>query len=522
MKTKYKVKGFIAVMLLAVAVSSCESYNEAVIDSLDVSRAFSPVGISAIVRNKTTVELNWTVKDDADHYVVEVSADDPNFSTIYKTLNVAPTELPVQIALEGETVYSFRVKAISATGLEDSKWSIATATTLAEDIYLASVDGDIDAKQVTLRWPANSTVTQIVVNPGAITHVITPAEKASGVAIVTGLTGETSYTADLYNGTKKRGSKAFTTGIDVGDGILVKATDNLIQMIADAESGAILVLEPGDYTADNQVGAITLNKSITLRGLRSFNKPKLHVNFLMTNGAANLSLIDLDLKGDSFAAGSNISVVKYNDNNTTYGALLISGCNIHDYAVSLISAGLSASKMTSAIIENTIVTNILTTGGEFIDFRGSSLGQLTLKNSTFNNCATARYFIRMDAGLTGSSNVLIDACTISNPNMLAATGNAILYTRFSTTSIIVRNTLFANTPAPYTREAATPNPTFTNNNYFNSPNLVGNPNSLANNRPDASGTSLDPQFGTTAGDFTIKDQTLIDRKVGDPLWYGGR
>ncbi|BDU23420.1 hypothetical protein FLGSB24_01640 [Flavobacterium sp. GSB-24] len=527
MKTKYIFKGLIVMLLLALSFSSCESYNEALINELDVSREFSPIGLKATVRNQTTVELNWTVKEDADHYVVEFSADDPDFKTIFKTVNVAPTELPVQVALEGETVYSIRVKAVSAAGLEDSKWSITSATTLSEQLFLASIDGDIEAKQVTLRWTPNSNVTQIVVNPGAITHVITPAEKTSGVAVVTGLTGETSYTADLFNGTKKRGNKAFTTAIDIGTGILVKKTDDLMQKIADAASGAVLVLEPGVYTADNQTGAITLNKSITLRGLRSYDKPKLHVNFVLTNGSANLSLIDLDLKGDKGAAGAAVSVVKYNDNNVTYGALLISGCNVHDYGVSLISANLAASKIASVIVENTFVTNVLTTGGEFIDVRGSQVAQLTLKNSTFNNCATARYFIRMDAGLTGlTSNVLIDACTISNPNMLATNGNAILYTRFVTTAgIIVRNTLFAATPAPYTREAATPNPTFTNNNYFNSPNLNSTVNALANNRPDlsASATALDPQFVNAAsGDFTLKNQALIDRKVGDPYWYGGR
>ena len=293
MKTKYKVKGFIAVMLLALAVSSCESYNEAVIDSLDVNRAFSPVGISAVVRNKTTVELNWTVKDDADHYVVEISADDANFGTIYKTLNVAPTELPVQIALEGETVYSFRVKAISATGLEDSKWSIATATTLAPELFLPIQDGDIEAKQATLRWTPNNSVAQIVLNSGAITHTLTATEKTEGIAIITGLSPETAYTAELVNGAKKSGKTTFTTGIDIGTGILVKAEDDLNAKINEAASGSILVLMPGDYTVFT--GEIVLNKSITLRGLRSYDKPKLHVKFTLNAGTSNLSLIDLDL-----------------------------------------------------------------------------------------------------------------------------------------------------------------------------------------------------------------------------------
>ncbi|WP_394773271.1 DUF4957 domain-containing protein [Flavobacterium sp.] len=520
MKTKYILKGLIATLLLAFAITSCDSYNEQLLDGIGNTREFSPIGLTAKVRNQTTVELNWTTKEEADHYVVEFSADDSEFKTIYKTVEVTPAQLPVSVALEGETTYSIRIKSVSASGLADSKWSVTTATTLSEQLFLPVQPIDIEAKQVTLRWTPNSNVTQITVAPGGITHAITPAEKTAGVAIVTGLTAETAYTATLLNGAKKRGVATFTTGIDIGTGILVKVTDDLMQKIADAASGAILVLEPGDYTAANQIGAITVNKAITLRGLRSYDKPKLHVNFVLTNGAANISLIDLDLKGDKGAAGAAVSVIKYNDNSITYGSLLISGSNIHDYGISLISANLTAAKITSVIVENTIVTNVLTTGGEFIDVRGSQIAQLTLKNSTFNNCATARYFIRMDAGLTGlTTNILIDSCTISNPNMLGTAANSILYTRFVTNVIAVRNTLFANTPAPYTREAVTANPTFASNNYYNSPNLIANPNALANNRPDTSGTALDPQFvGAATGNFTIKNQTLIDNKVGDPRW----
>jgi len=521
MKTKYIVKGIIASVLLTFifAVSGCESYNEPLLDGIGNTREFSPIGLKATVRSQTSVELTWTVKEGENKFVVEFSADDPEFKTIYKTLEVTANQLPILVPLEGETVYAIRVKTVTP-GLADSKWSVTTATTLSEQLFLPVQPIDVEAKQVTLRWTPNSSVTQITVAPGGIVRVITPAEKTAGAAIVTGLTGETAYTATLLNGAKKRGVVTFTTAIDIGTGILVKSGDDLMQKIADAASGAILVLEPGDYTAANQIGAITLAKSLTLRGLRSYDKPKLHVNFVLATGSANVSLIDLDLKGDKGAAAAAVSVVKYNDNSVTYGALLISGCNIHDYGVSLISAGLAAAKIPSVIVENTVVTNVLTSGGEFIDVRGSQLAQLTLKNSTFNNCATSRYFIRMDAGLTGlTANVLIDSCTISNPNMVNTNAFSILYTRFVTTTITVKNTLFANTPAPYTKEAATPNPTFSNNNYYNSPNLNTTAGALANNRPDIAGTALDPQFVNAAtGDFTIKNQTLIDNKTGDPRW----
>lgn len=516
MRAKYILKGLIATLLFAFAISSCESYNEELLNGVGANREFSPIGLTAKVRNQTTVELNWTTKVEADHYVVEFSADDPDFKTIFKTVNVTAKQLPVQVALEGETVYSIRIKAVSASGIADSKWSITSATTLSEQLFLASIDGDIDVKQVTLRWVANSNVTQIVVNPGNITHAITPAEKTAGVAIVTGLTAETAYTATLFNAAKKRGVLNFTTGIDIGTGILVKPTDDLNAKINEAASGAVLVLMPGDYTS--QVNTFILNKSITIRGLRSFDKPKLKGSFSIVAGSANVSLIDLDLTGDA----TRTDVVRYTD-VTNYGKLLISGCTIHDYEKTFVGASIAA-KIESITVENSIVTNVglITAGGEFIDIRTAFVGNIVLTKSTFNNCAPGRAFIREDTNtaFTGlTSNILIDSCTLYGvTNTIANSGYQILYVRFANNSTIIRNSIFAQTIARYANQTTTTAPTFANNNYFNAATLnLASPVSPL--KSDSAGSALDPQFTNAAtGNFTIKNQTLIDNQVGDPRW----
>ncbi|MBE8727928.1 DUF5123 domain-containing protein [Flavobacterium hungaricum] len=521
MKTKYVFRGLITLLLLAIAVSSCESYNEELLNGIGNSREFSPIGLKATIRNQTTVELNWTVKSDenADHYVVEFSADDPEFKTIYKTVNVTASQLPIQVALEGETVYSIRVKAVNAAGLEDSKWSTVTATTLSEQIMLPIADADIEAKQVTVRWTPNSTVTQIVANPGNVIHVITPAEKTAGVALVTGLTSETDYTVTLYNGTKKRGERSFKTGIDIGNGILVKPEDDLNAKVAAAAADATLVLMPGEYKAFT--GEIILDKPITIRGLRAGDKPKLNVRFTMNSGATSLSLIDLELNGSS----TQTDLAKYNQNGN-YGKLLVSGCNIHDYLGSFANTTTGViAKIESIAIENSIVTNMVTANtGEFIDFRTSFVDDISLTKSTFNNCAAARAFIRLDAAptLTGSgltSNILIDSCTLYKvTNTVAASGYQILYVRFVSNATIVRNSLFAETVARYANQAATAPPTFANNNYHNATTL-NQASPVSPLKSDTSGTALDPQFTNAAtGDFTIGNQTLKDNKVGDPRW----
>lgn len=517
-KIKYIVKGLLASLFLVLSVSSCDNYNVEVIDELLVSRAFSPLDLKATVRNQTNVELNWTTKDDAGYYVVEISADDETFSTIYKTVNVQATELPLTVALEGLTKYSIRVKAVSSKGLEDSKWSVVTATTLSEQIFKNIVNGDIVGTQATFRWIAGSNVTQIVLMPGNITHTITAEEKTAGVATITGLAGETSYTATLYNGTKIRGVLSFVSGVDLASKIIVNPTDNLLQKITDAPSGSTLVLNPGDYTS--QSGTITLAKSIRIQGYLSYDKPKLNVTFSLASGTSNVSLKDLDLSG---AGITNATVITIASNSATYGDILISGCNVHDYTRSIIGgSSITGSKINSFTIDNSIVTNVNTNiGADLIDFRNIYVTNVTLQKSTFNGCSSSRDFVRMDAatGFTGTgltSTVLIDACTIYGNTMIAT--NRILYVRFLNNTLTVRNTLFANTLAIYSNQTSTSSPTFSKNNYFNSANLYA---VVSANKYDATTTftTLDPGFTSAAtGDFTISNQILKDNLVGDPRW----
>ena len=522
MKAKYIFKGLLTMFLLAVLSAGCESYNEAVLQDIGADRAFSPVGLTTTIRNQTTVELNWTVKEDADHYVVEFSADDVNFTTIYKTVNVAPKELPVQVALEGETVYSIRVKAVSSAGVADSKWTVTSATTLTEQILFPVADADIEAKEVTLRWTPNSSVTQISVMPGNITHAITPAEKAAGVAKVTGLTGETNYTATLLNGAKKRGVRTFTTGIDIGTGILVKPEDDLNAKISEAASGAILVLMPGDYNVYK--GDIIVNKAITIRGLRPADKPKLHVKFTLNSGTADFSLIDLELDG---AGVGDFSFITINTASAIYEDILISGCYVHDYLRALVYGSVNAAKVASFTVENSVIKNVSTNQqAETIDFRNTYVASVVVKNSTFDSCSIGREFIRVDnAGLTGTgltSNVLIDSSTLYNVSSNVAS-KRILYLRFGANTSTVKNTIIAGTTAIYSNQNGTTTPTtpptFASNNYFNASLLYTVGAVAITVDKSATYTTLDPQFTSAAtGNFTVKNQTLIDNKIGDPRW----
>lgn len=513
MKTKHILKSIVIILLISFA--GCES-QEDLIEELQISREFAPVELTSIIRNQTIVELNWTKDDNVDTYLVEVSQDQ-NFSSIEESLTVTSNQLPVQIQLIGETLYFIRVQAISSRGLENSTYAITTATTLTEQLFLSIEPGDILATEATLRWVPNSTVTQIVVNPGNIVHNITAQEQTEGIAVITGLTGETDYIAQLLNNTNIRGVQVFTTGIDIGDGILVTPTDDIFQMVADATPGDVLVLEQGDYTA--QIGTVIIDKPLTIRGLLSFDKPLLKVSFSIVTGATDVSLIDLDLTGDVSAELTD--VVRYSEAGN-YNSLLVSGCNIHDYNRSFIAGNETDAIVQAVTVENCVVTNILTSGGDFFDFRNSDVLNVNFNTSTFNNCAPGRDFFRIDAAGTSNatgltSNILLENCTLyacSN-----SSSRRLFYVRFDSNDIISRNNLITDTEIEgYSDNSATDETiTFANNNYFNAPTLFDS--SVSRYDDSTSYTTLDPGFSNAeVGDFTVSNQSLIDNNVGDPRW----
>jgi hypothetical protein len=510
--------------ILSLVLYGCEDMADPIVEELEVSRVFAPTELEARIRNLTTIELNWKVRGDADHYVVEFSEDSLTFANIVRTVTVAPDELPLQEIFDGETRYSARVKGVSANGVQDSKWTEVTIMTDLENIFYPIEDGAVDAFTATLSWPHNSDVTRFVINPGNTERLITEEEKAAGSATISGLVANTDYTVLLYKGTKQRGSVSFKTLIDVGGATRVYPEDDLSAIVAAATAGDVLVLYPGEYLGFT--GALSIDKSISIRGLYPYNKPIVHIQFTIQPGAEDVTITDLELDG-SFTPEGGIATIL--DHAFIYGAaatyndLSVSSCTIHDYNKSLAAqaSGIVA-EIGEVKFDNCVVTNVLTNSADFIDFRTAYVASVTLTNSTFNNCAPARDFVRLDAaaGLSGTgknSSVLIDHCTI---NASSNSQKRILYVRFATNDLTVQNTLFAGTTGYYTNQSSSSQPTCSNNNYFNSPGfttvdyVVGAKIDLSSNF-----TTLDPGFAdAAAGNFTISNQTLLDNAVGDPRW----
>lgn len=245
----------------------------------------------------------------------------------------------------------------------------------------------------------------------------------------------------------------------------------------------------------------------------------LKIGFLLVDGATEVNLIDLDLTGD--LENGVVEVLKFNSSGN-FDSILISGCNIHDYDKALIYGNETDAILQSFTVENSIVTNVLTNSGDFIDFRNSDVLNINVNTSTFNNCAPGRDFFRVDNAGSSAGTGLTSNITLQNCTLYACANSSskrLFYVRFDANDITSQNNLITDTDVEgYSDNSSTDETiTFDNNNYFNAPTLYDS--SVTRYDDSTTYTTLDPGFvDTENGDFTVTTQSLIDNNVGDPRW----
>ncbi|UII23407.1 DUF5123 domain-containing protein [Fulvivirga ligni] len=504
---------FLAFGLLPVIMTSCSDDIDPVITELDTDRAFAPVGLTAFVRNQTTIELKWDVKEGVDHYEVEFSQDSLEFNSIIRTVTVMPDEVPIQEAFEGETQYSARVKAVREDGKESGYATIAVMTAI-ENIFLPLEGEDIAAKEVTLKWPAGSEVTHLIVNPGNVNRTITADEKAAGEVTIEGLTGETEYTITLYNNTKRRGVVTFETLVDIGDAIAVHPEDDLLAMIAAANDGDVLVLFPGEYGSAEAGLTINIEKSIKLRGLYPYDRPVVYGQITCNAAVGLLEVRSIIFEGTGYGQFFNVS-----GSDCNVSTLTVEDCDISGYSNNLIYNN-NSGVFGTININNCYIHDILGSGGDGIDFRSGEIGALNVTNSTFAN--GFRTFLRMQA----ECNSVFESCTFYQVANVDSGNNRGLFRSSGGGTIKVSDCLFVRTGLEGTTTRGwwtkagdmSASTTYADNYFFNVFNLFAD-GSEYTDPAQVDATELDPGFVDAANeDFTVTNQTLIDEQIGDPRW----
>lgn len=513
MKCKYII--WFSAMMVGLGLSSCKENLLQEITELNLDRALSPTELTAQVVDRLNVRLNWRRVSNAKSYNVEIF-DNAEFSgTAAATVDgVTMDQLPYTISgLESETIYYVRVQAIGEE-IRESKWISGTFTTDVEQI-LSEVDAEmLTAESATLTWPAGEIATEIILAPGDIRHAVTSAEIAAGSATITGLLSDVTYTATLKNGEKTRGIVSFTTLL--GEGVIkVTAEEDLAAVIAAAEGGAILALEPGTYTIEGT--SLTIDKTITLQGLKPSDKPIVEGVVLKVSNNAGLILKDLILDG---LGGDQAVVYDEDDLLNPYGDFLMENCEVKNYLKGLYYVNKKA-RIPSAVFKNNIIYDIECDGGEFIDFRSGIADLFDFSNNTVYNSGNVRDFFRMDA--PGSNNFpsvksLLNFSNNTFYNVNNRSGGRFLYIRLANHEITFTKNIIAVSDGGFTNQSATTLTSMSGNNYYDATTYYNT--STSNIKTDIGPyTTLDPGFANPSeGDFTVNNLDLKLNGIGATRW----
>lgn len=514
---KYKCVLFLAIL---IGFSGCKDDTMVAINTLTVDRAFSPTGLTANVVNKTEVRLTWKAVNNAKSYTIEVFETADFSGTPVRTIkDITFLQLPYTVTgLGGDTQYAIRVKAVGES-IADSKWITASVKTDAEQILQAINPLKLTANAAAINWPAGQTATTITLTPGNITRAVTAAEIAAGEAIITGLTGETLYTAKLMNGTKVRGTITFTTLLDLGGATAVSPTDDLATLITNAASGTVFALLPGTYNINAD---ITVGKSVSLKGAKPSDKPIIKGAVFRVKGNAGFALRDLVVDGTG-ALNGNQAIIYDEASDNAYGNLTVENCEIKNYVKGLVYVNLKT-LIESVTFTGNLIFNIECNGGDFIDFRNGIAKTVTYTNNTVYNSCLARDFFRMDAPGGTNFPTVTSILTVANNTfngVVNGPSNRLLYVRLAKHEIYFSKNIVANSGGILTNQVATQivGANFTQNNYFNAPTFLAGSATSGAKYDTGSSTTLNPGFANAAGgNFTISEVTLKANGIGDARW----
>ena len=520
----------VALGLFLIGMTACSDPGDP-LTSVEFSRLFSPTELDAKVQNTTGLKLTWFSISAAEQYQIEIYADDADmaFSGTPLTFTGAPSEVTSRSevswvlpagTLVGETVYSVRVKALSSTK-QESKWAATTFETGTEQIFYDVPIADVTKTSVTLSWPAGTAVTTITAQKSGevvVTHPLTADEIAAGRATVEGLNPESTYTFYIYNGDKQRGKIQVQT---LPNFTPVTTCEELKEAIANAEPGEVIMLTENkvyDFTEIESTTSIEINKDLTLNTNNGATIKGIY--FQIVNGAS-FEFANITLDGEGGTGDQAFAYKEAGD----YSRLYIHDAEIKNYTKGFFYINVAA-VVNEILIDKCLIHDIECTGGDLFDCRAGGYNAFNLTNSTVYRCAAKRDFIRMDdasGSVTATPVITVDHCTLYD----VGNGEAnyrLLYVRFAGNAINWTNNVVANTnnKRGFSNQSSTAIPTFKNNFYYNTLNLLsladGNEEKIQFFDEDGTDVKANPFQDADNANFTVIDEKIKDKEAGDPRW----
>jgi hypothetical protein len=526
--------GLFAGLMAILPFTGCKEQIEPVVEELEFSRAFSPVGLSAFISNTTTVTLTWSSVKNSDHYLVEIYDGATATGTLVTSAQVPASEeneiTYTYILPAGDTQFSARVKAVSSLqGVEESKWSLVAFRTDPENLFIGYETYMSAMNACIVQWEPGVTATSLLFVSGTSQFPFTLSAEDLGLGgkQVTGLPNGV-YEVRLMNGNFSRGK---TSVIIEGD-VLVAPGEDLKAALDALPAGGVILLVNGVSYPLSEVD--TVRTSTKIRGILPHDLPKV---YLVTGGGNHMFDIGTAMTASDSLVFENVDIsCAYDDGATKHRGLI-------DQELDAFIIG--AIKFRNCIVRNS--------GRSVIRLRGNAAGQV-INNVEFLNCvmydfafdshygvlngaATGNFInirfvnstvYKLRGGIinygsgAGCQSVVVDNCTFNETTM--DTGSSRYFIDFGTSNtsagtIAITDCIFGQTvdrangirPGSMTLTIA--------GSYYTTDFFDGTTAVIKNLMTAYSGASTGLWTDPVGGDFTFLDGNFAGKGLaGDPRW----
>lgn len=538
---------FAGLFLLMLAACKKDEFNP----DFDLPRQFKPGDIT-IRAGEVEAKLQWSpslfTTGKNVTYTVEVSKDSlfqgpVVLTTVVDTAAAVITDSVLQVM----EYYFARVKANASGTTAESGWVHSSRFRITgEQIFSALDDAQLKDTSVLLQWRPTTGLTKIVLTPsgGASTDIaLTAADVANSQKLLTGLTPQTTYKAEIYRNAVIKGNITFTTKEKSIYAVILSPGDDLVAAVENAANGDIIGLQPGTYNATDATGAfvnlVITQKHLTLQSL-SGNPADTKVNFKevrLKGTGAGVTVKGIEFDGTPANADYFINFTGMNSDSEAaeFTSVLIDNSIIHNTNNSLMRGNRGSSnahKIESIKINNSIAYANGTGSYHYLMLDKMEFKTIEITNSTIYDAARALISWATNITVPQTPEILLDKVTI-NSFGFSGRNNILLDANANVVNFTMQNSIIANTPkagqsvgSSVLRAGSGSVIRFVHNNYFNLnggdplaplifPDYVQQANNLT---VDLGWTNATNNF-TLPADSPVRSGGTNGGPLGDPRWY---
>lgn len=422
-------------------------------EEFNPDRFFAPGRIS-VAAGETEAKLEWGAslysEGKAPEYTVEVSTDSlfqstAAFSTVIDLTSLTLTDNDLQIKQK----YFARVKTNARDAIADSKWEYSPSFLITgEQIFFPITDIALKDKSVLLTWRITPGLTKIVITPDgapAVEHTIASDESDAGEKLITGLTPETNYTAEIFQNALSKGIITFTTKELSLYTVVLSPGDDLATAVTNAADGDVIGLNAGVY--DVSSAAVTvLKKTISIVSVSGdpTDTKVLFREFSLRGTGAGITLSGLEFDANKVAGTYLINLLgeSASGDAATFTSITIKNSIVRHIGRAMIrgsQAGNRVHKIDFIKVEGCLIVDC---DGDYalMEIQKLEFNRIDILRSTFNRISNN--LIRYDTNIgSPAPEVLFDQVTV---NAFGNNGRRALFDFNTPANIVVRNSIIAN------------------------------------------------------------------------------